>query len=100
MSTTAEHTDATLPFDEGLAVERKLFGELMSGTQSKAQQYYFFAEREAARVAGLESVTPRPVATMHKASGWTPAAVAGEFDAAFKAMCQGFNRIGEAAGHS
>ncbi|MBV9555696.1 MAG: SDR family oxidoreductase [Pseudolabrys sp.] len=28
---------------------------------------------------------PRPVATMHKAEGWTPSAVASGFDAAFKA---------------
>ena len=49
---------ATKPFDEGLAVERQLFGELMSGTQSKAQQYYFFAEREAAKVPDLPKDTP------------------------------------------
>ena len=49
---------ATKPFDEGLAVERQLFGELMSGTQSKAQQYYFFAEREAAKVPDLPRDTP------------------------------------------
>ena len=49
---------ATLPFDEGLAVERKLFGELMSGTQSKAQQYYFFAEREAAKIPDIPKDTP------------------------------------------
>ena len=49
---------ATLPFDEGVAVERKLFGELMSGTQSKAQQYYFFAEREAAKIPDIPKDTP------------------------------------------
>jgi 3-hydroxyacyl-CoA dehydrogenase len=38
------------PFDEGLAVEQELFMELMAGTQSRAQQHYFFAEREAAKV--------------------------------------------------
>ncbi|MDA3040408.1 MAG: 3-hydroxyacyl-CoA dehydrogenase NAD-binding domain-containing protein [Actinomycetota bacterium] len=50
------------PFDEGVATERRLFEVLMSGTQSKAQQYYFFAEREAAKVPGLAKDTPkRPI---------------------------------------
>ena len=36
--------------------------ELMSGTQSKAQQYFFFAERKAAKIEGLaEDVVPREV---------------------------------------
>jgi 3-hydroxyacyl-CoA dehydrogenase len=39
-----------LPFDEGLAVERKLFMELMTGSQSAAQRYVFFAERQAAKI--------------------------------------------------
>lgn len=41
---------ANLPFDEGLSVERKLFMELMSGPQSAAQRYAFFAERAANKV--------------------------------------------------
>jgi len=48
-----------LPFDEGLARERELFGELMSGTQSKAQQYYFFAERQAAKIPDVPRDTPQ-----------------------------------------
>ncbi|MGI9614727.1 MAG: 3-hydroxyacyl-CoA dehydrogenase NAD-binding domain-containing protein [Acidimicrobiales bacterium] len=39
-----------LDFDDGMAKERELFTELMTGTQSAAQRYYFFAEREAAKV--------------------------------------------------
>ena len=39
-----------LPFDEGMAVERKLFMELMTGSQSAAQRYVFFAERQAAKI--------------------------------------------------
>jgi 3-hydroxyacyl-CoA dehydrogenase len=36
--------------------------ELMSGTQSKAQQYFFFAERKAAKIDGLpEETRPRDV---------------------------------------
>src|SRR5215218_3459413 len=32
------------PYEEGVIEERKLFMELMSGMQAKAQQYFFFAE--------------------------------------------------------
>ena len=39
-----------LPFDEGIETERKLFMELMTGTQSAAQRYVFFAEREAWKI--------------------------------------------------
>ncbi len=42
-----------LPFDEGLAVERKLFMELMTGSQSAAQRYVFFAERQAAKIPDI-----------------------------------------------
>ena len=46
-------------FDAGIARERELFGELMSGTQSAAQRYYFFAEREAAKVPDVPRDTPQ-----------------------------------------
>jgi len=50
------------PYDEGVIEERKLFMELMSGTQAKAQQYFFFAERKAAKIEGLpEDTRPRPI---------------------------------------
>ena len=49
-------------FDEGLGVERKLFGELISGPQSAAQRYYFFAERQAQKIPDVPDDTPtRPV---------------------------------------
>ena len=47
-----------LPFDEGLATERKLFVELMTGTQSPAQRYAFFAERQAAKIPDVPDDTP------------------------------------------
>ena len=51
-----------LPFAEGVKEERKLFMELMSGAQSRAQQYFFFAERQAAKIDGLpEGTVPRDV---------------------------------------
>jgi 3-hydroxyacyl-CoA dehydrogenase len=46
-----------LPFDEGMAVERKLFVPLMMGLQSRAQRYVFFAERQAAKIDGLPADT-------------------------------------------
>ncbi|MEO6382435.1 MAG: 3-hydroxyacyl-CoA dehydrogenase NAD-binding domain-containing protein [Nitrobacter sp.] len=52
-----------LPFDEGLKKERESFLKLMNGDQSRAQRYAFFAEREAAKVAGVpEGIRPRNVA--------------------------------------
>ena len=50
------------PYAEGVIEERKLFMELMSGTQARAQQYFFFAERKAAKIDGLPATTePREI---------------------------------------
>ena len=50
------------PYAEGVLEERRMFMELMSGTQAKAQQYFFFAERKAAKIEGLaEDVAPRDI---------------------------------------
>ena len=48
-----------LPFDEGLRRERELFMELMQGEQAQAQQYFFFAERQAAKVPDVPKETPQ-----------------------------------------
>jgi 3-hydroxyacyl-CoA dehydrogenase len=45
------------PFEEGLKKEREGFLKLMTGDQSKAQRYAFFAEREAAKIAGVPDGT-------------------------------------------
>jgi len=45
-------------FDDGLAVERKLFSELMAGTQSAAQRHVFFAERAVWKVPDVPDETP------------------------------------------
>jgi len=47
-----------LPFDEGLKVERQLFMELMKGTQSAAQRYVFFAERQVWKIPDVPEDTP------------------------------------------
>jgi 3-hydroxyacyl-CoA dehydrogenase len=39
-----------LPFDDGIAEERRIFTELMASDQSDAQRYVFFAERQAAKL--------------------------------------------------
>src|SRR6202789_3713768 len=46
------------PFEDGLKTERKLFGELMSGSQSAAQRYAFFAERQANKIPDVPDDTP------------------------------------------
>ena len=47
-----------LPFDEGMAKERAMFMALLGTTQSKAQRYVFFAERQAAKVADIPADEP------------------------------------------
>lgn len=49
---------ANLPFDEGLAVEATLFRELVTGPQSAAQRYAFFAERAANKIPDISPDTP------------------------------------------
>ena len=50
------------PYAQGVIEERKLFMELMTGAQSAAQRYFFFAERKAAKIEGLpENTEPRPI---------------------------------------
>ncbi|MEO5724264.1 MAG: 3-hydroxyacyl-CoA dehydrogenase NAD-binding domain-containing protein [Ilumatobacteraceae bacterium] len=54
-----------LPFAEGIKVERKLFGGLVSSPESAAQRYVFFAEREVWKIPDVPSKTPTiPVATV------------------------------------
>ena len=48
----------TLPFAEGLRIEREKFMECMQSPQSAALRHMFFAEREAAKVHGLSRDTP------------------------------------------
>jgi 3-hydroxyacyl-CoA dehydrogenase len=47
-----------LPFDQGLARERELFVAAMNTPESKAQRYFFFAEREAAKIPDVPADTP------------------------------------------
>ncbi|HVG80017.1 MAG TPA: 3-hydroxyacyl-CoA dehydrogenase NAD-binding domain-containing protein, partial [Patescibacteria group bacterium] len=48
----------SLPFDQGIKRERELFQELITSPESKAQRYFFFAEREAAKIPDVPADTP------------------------------------------
>ena len=50
-----------MPFDEGLKFERESFMKLMAGSQSKAMQHMFFAERQSAKPPKDVSGSPRDV---------------------------------------
>jgi 3-hydroxyacyl-CoA dehydrogenase len=46
------------PFDAGLEIEGKMFRELLNGTQSAAQRYVFFAERQVWKIPDVPDDTP------------------------------------------
>ncbi len=48
----------SLPFPQGMQRERELFLELLNSSESKAQRYFFFAEREAAKIPDVPADTP------------------------------------------
>src|SRR5437588_2419475 len=53
-----------LPFDEGCALERKLFAEQVNSEEARALRYAFFAEREVRKLPHIPETTPlRPVET-------------------------------------
>lgn len=46
-----------LSYEQGIETERKLFVKLMTGQQSAAQRYYFFAERQANKIPDVPADT-------------------------------------------
>lgn len=48
------------PFDDGIATERRLFGELETSDEAFAMRYAFFAEREIARLPGMPKKIETP----------------------------------------
>lgn len=48
-----------MDFAEGIKRERELFVQLRDSFESKAQRHVFFAEREVAKVPGLDPATPQ-----------------------------------------
>ncbi len=62
---------ASLPFAEGLAMERATFTELVATEQSAALRHIFFAEREAGRVPDIAGIMPRAITTVGVAGSGT-----------------------------
>jgi 3-hydroxyacyl-CoA dehydrogenase len=48
----------SLPFEEGMRVERELFLQLMQSAESRALRHAFFAERAAAKIPDVSEDTP------------------------------------------
>ena len=62
----------TMPFEEGLNVERETFARLVAGEQSRALRHIFFGEREVARIPDLpEGTQPLPVKRLVVIGGGT-----------------------------
>jgi 3-hydroxyacyl-CoA dehydrogenase len=57
---TCVEAAASKPFDEGIAIERRLFAELENADEAKALRYAFFAEREVAKIPWLAKDLPLP----------------------------------------
>ena len=52
----------TLPFEDGMKVERENFLALVQTTESKALRHYFFGERAASKISDVPEETPkRPI---------------------------------------
>jgi 3-hydroxyacyl-CoA dehydrogenase len=60
-----------LPFDDGLALERKLFLACLDSPQRAGLVHAFFAEREAAKSPETQSSQPRPIARIGVVGGGT-----------------------------
>jgi 3-hydroxyacyl-CoA dehydrogenase len=48
-----------LPYPEAVQLERNLFNECKASNHSKALRYLFFAERQVAKIPGIDRKTPR-----------------------------------------
>ena len=60
-----------LPFDEGLALERKLFMECLDSPQRAGLVHAFFAERETAKSPETRDAKPRAIASVGIVGGGT-----------------------------
>lgn len=60
-----------LPFDEGLALERKLFMECLDSPQRAGLVHAFFAERETAKAPETRAAKPRPINSVGIVGGGT-----------------------------
>jgi 3-hydroxyacyl-CoA dehydrogenase len=60
-----------LPFDDGIALERKLFLECLESPQRAGLVHIFFAEREAAKAPETQAAFPRQIARIGVVGGGT-----------------------------
>ncbi len=61
----AVEASVMLPFDDGMALERGAFIELVQSDESKALRHAFFAERAAAKIPDVpETTATRPIRTV------------------------------------
>ena len=60
-----------LPFDDGQALERRLFLECLDSPQRAGLVHAFFAERETARAPETRSAKPRPIDSIGVVGGGT-----------------------------
>lgn len=52
----------TIPIDDALAIDAEVNDRLIAGSQAKALRHLFFAERKAAKIAGIDKApAPQPV---------------------------------------
>ena len=59
-------------FETGMRSEKDLFQELMAGSQAKALQYFFFAERRVGKIPGIpEDIKLKPVKSVGVIGGGT-----------------------------
>lgn len=61
----------TLPFDEGMALERKLFMQCIESPQRAGLIHAFFAEREVLKAPETKAAKPRPLDTAGIVGGGT-----------------------------
>ena len=54
----AVEASVKLPFEQGIALERKFFVELVQSSESKALRHVFFAERAASKIPDVPDQTP------------------------------------------
>ena len=67
---------ATVNFAQALAQERRIFQQLREGDDALALRHLFFAERDAAKISGLEGVKVfpgrSPQSALSAPAGWEP----------------------------
>ncbi|SPJ22603.1 3-hydroxyacyl-CoA dehydrogenase NAD-binding domain-containing protein [Palleronia abyssalis] len=61
----------TLPFEDGLKEERRLFLDLMESPQREALVHAFFLERRVSNLPDLKDITPREIASVGIVGGGT-----------------------------